>query len=148
MWWRVLDDMIGGERFRLSGMWFFWGWEKPLSFDTDAVTLESVTVPSWRASGIPLPHTSKRTGGNPRTSPDSSVVDVAFLLEDVVWYAVIRSARFVVGFLERTQRLRVIVVFVDPPMSAFFLFLCFWARMCCLAPAVDSMLYHVAAIFI
>jgi hypothetical protein len=40
-------------------------------------------------------------GVNLRTSPGSSVVVIAFLLGVVGWYAAIRSARIVVGILQR-----------------------------------------------
>jgi hypothetical protein len=41
---------------------------------------------------------SAHTGGNPRTSPGSSVIIVAFLLEGAAWYAALQNARRVVEF--------------------------------------------------
>ena len=49
--------------------------------------------PSCRAPGVPLPLAPPCTGGNPRTSPGSSVVVVAPLLEGVAWCTVHRVLR-------------------------------------------------------
>jgi hypothetical protein len=91
--------------------------------------------------GVPLSHASSHTGGNPRICPGSNVVIVASLLEGVAWYAAFRSARSVVGILRRAQRLRIIIVFVDPTLStllSFLFYFCFsfisfffWARLYC-----------------
>jgi hypothetical protein len=56
----------------------------------------------------------------------------------------------VVGILQRAQWLRVIFIFVDPPMLALFSFLFFsllffWACLCCFALALDSKEYRVVA---
>jgi hypothetical protein len=75
-----------------------------------------------------------RTGGNPRTTPGSSGVVVAPLLEGVAWYAELQSARSVVGIIRRAQRLRGISVFVDPSFSALvslFFLLCFLLGLLC-----------------
>jgi hypothetical protein len=71
---------------------------------------------------LSAPHTE----GNPRTSPGSSVV-IASLFEGVAWYAVLRSAKSVVGILRRAQRLRIIIVFIDSTLYwLYFLFFFFF----------------------
>jgi hypothetical protein len=90
----------------------FWGsGEIPVGlFGTDAVTPMGATIPSCRASGVPLFHPLGIPGpGNPRTCPGNNVV-VVFLLEGVAWYVALRSARSVVGLLHKAQRWRVIFV--------------------------------------
>jgi hypothetical protein len=53
----------------------------------------------------------------------SSVAIVASLPESVSWYAELQSAKSMVGILRRTQRLRIIIVFIDPTLSIFLYFL-------------------------
>ena len=90
--WRLLvDGMLSGASLIVRGWWLV-GREKSLSFDTDTVMLESVTLPSSRVSGVPSPHASERTGGNPRTCPGSSVVVVIILREGAAWYAMYQDA--------------------------------------------------------
>jgi hypothetical protein len=60
------------------------------------------------------------------------VIYIINTANSTAWYAVIQSAKIVVGFFQRAQQLRVIFVFVDPPMLALFyfvflLFFVFWA---------------------
>ena len=57
-----------------------------LSSGSDAVTPEVATIPSWRVSDVSIPHFLSRAGGNPRTRPGSSVVDVASLAGGAAWY--------------------------------------------------------------
>ena len=94
----------------------------------------------------------ERTRGNPRTSPGSSVAVVAFLLQGVVWYAVIWSARIVLGIrrrghisceslsfsLIRRCRLCFLLFFLHFLLGITVMF----------APAVTSLLYWVVAILI
>jgi hypothetical protein len=54
------------------------------SSDSDAVAPEGAALPSWRASDVPPFHFLPCTGGNPRSSPDSSGVVVALLVEGAV----------------------------------------------------------------
>jgi hypothetical protein len=87
----------------------------------------------------PLAQSPPWTGGNPRISPDSSGVIVVLLVEGVVWYAVVRSARSVVGLFREAQRWRVVLVLVDLPVLAFFFFFFFsvgsFGLGCAAAPA-------------
>lgn len=80
----------------------------------------------------------------------SSVV-VAFLLESVAWYAAIQSARSVVGILQRAQRFRVIIVFVDLPIVSivfsYFLSLSF-GHECAACPSCDLEVVSTVAILI
>jgi hypothetical protein len=93
--------------------------------DTVAMTPEGAALPSWRVSVVPPAQSPPCTGGNPRISPDSSGVIVVLLVEGVVWYAVVRSARSVVGLFREAQRLRVVFVLVDLPVLPFFFFFFF-----------------------
>jgi hypothetical protein len=91
-------------------------------FGTDAVTPAGATIPSCRASGVPLFHPFAYRG-NPRICPGNNVV-VVLLLEGVAWYVALRSARSVVGLLRRAQRWRVIFVLSICRCRHLFLF-CF-----------------------
>jgi hypothetical protein len=53
----------------------------------------------------------------------SSVAIDASLLEGVAWYAELQSAKSMVGILRTAQRLRIIIVFIDPTLSIFLYFL-------------------------
>ena len=86
---------------------------------------------------MPLPHSSERTGGNPRTYPGSSVGVVAFLLGGAAWYAAIQSDRLVVGLCRRGRSV-VFSFFLSFLLGLIVLF----------APAVVSSLYRVVAILI
>jgi hypothetical protein len=63
-------------------------------------------------------------------------------LKVLAWYAELQSAKRVVGIFRRAQRLRIIIVFVDPTLWTllsflFFFFISlnflffFWASLCC-----------------
>jgi hypothetical protein len=81
-----------GEALHLVRMCGFFGFGRnPCRFGTDAVTLASVAIPSWRASGVPLPYPPKRTRENPRTYPGNNVVFFTFLLAGVAWYVASQS---------------------------------------------------------
>ena len=88
---------------------------------------------------MPLPHSSERTGGNPRTCPGSSVVIVGFLLGGVAWYAVMRSARLVVGILGEGAAVASHLCFRRSAnvgfVFFFLLFFFFWAWLCCFSPS-------------
>ena len=58
-----------------------------LSSGSDAVTPAVATIPSWRVSDVSIPHFLSRAGGNPRTRPGNSVVDVASLAGGAAWCA-------------------------------------------------------------
>jgi hypothetical protein len=80
----LVDGKFGGT-FWIVRDWFFGGWEKSLLAwpDTDAVTPAGAAIPSWRASGSPLPHSLPCIERNLRIRPGNSVVIVAFLSEGV-----------------------------------------------------------------
>jgi hypothetical protein len=46
-------------------------------------------------------------------------------LKVLAWYAVLQSAKSAVGILRRAQRLRIIIVFVDPTLWTLLSFLFF-----------------------
>ena len=113
----LVGGMLGGAD-GLSGMWVS-GEEKSMSAmsDTGAVMLAGAAVLLEGRRVYPS-HSPPCTERNPRISPRSSVVIVAFLLEGVAWYAASRRHKRVMGMLRRMQRLRDIFVFVDPTLLA------------------------------
>ena len=91
-----------------------------------------------------------RYQGNSKTRSGSGSSVVDHLLGGATWYAKLRSARSSVEFLRWTQQLRVISIFVDPPVSVsfplFFLFLL--GRLCVVCPTMILALYRLVVILI
>jgi hypothetical protein len=59
---------------------------------------------------------SPRTGGNPRFIRAAASASSHPFLKVLAWYAELQSAKSVVGIFRRAQRLRIIIVFVDPTL--------------------------------
>ena len=103
--------------------------------DTDAVAPEGAVGPSWRASGLPF-LSPRRVPGE---TLGSSIVIVASLLGGVVWYRRFgvselggrSSVDAAVTRLRRFCRSAVIGIC----FFSFFLFLFFWACLCCFHPS-------------
>jgi hypothetical protein len=87
---------------------------------------------------LPVP---ARTGGNPRPSPGSGVVIVAFLLEGAAWYAALQNARRVVEFSGGRSGCETPSLSSIRPLWLSFSFLSFMFSFgldCADAPAVGS----------
>ena len=117
-----------------------------LSSGSDAVTPTVATIPSWRVSDVSIPHFLSRAGGNPRTRPGSSVVDVASLAGGAAWYAAGWSlGLWWVNFGGRSGAGN--PRFVELPLLAFLsssLFFLFHLGLLCFSPKHSSVSVLVA----
>jgi hypothetical protein len=154
-WWAAsLAECVGA-----SGAWFFWGSGEILVGSRhrcgDAHGRRHSFLKGIGCTPFSMPlRVSGETLGLVRAAASTSSHP---FLKVLAWYAELQCARSVVGILRRAQRLRIIIVFVDPTLWALLSFLffhfcfsvfpCFSFGLDCAAAPASSM-YRVVAILI